>query len=148
MAADDLIAQLRALYPKRDGAQGWSAVQRLLNAYTVESDSDALITGTKNYAIHCGRKAMVGTEYVMQARTFYGRDCHWREWSELDIRSPAQKAQDTAWEQLQARAEALGFTTIDRSRGLDVARRAIETEERNRAGQVLAATGLNLRVVR
>ena len=127
---DDLVSELKRLYPKRDGAHGWSAVQRLLNSHTTDEDRYSIVLGTKNYAIHCGRKQMTGTEYVMQARTFYGRDRHWQEWSEMDLRSPAQIASDREWAALEARAKALGFTTVDRARGLQVARYAIEQAEK------------------
>lgn len=126
----DLLAELKAIYPKRDGAQGWSAVQRLLNANADDEDESAIVLGTKNYAIHCGRKAMTGTEYVMQARTFYGRDRHWEEWSEMDLRSPAQKAEEVARADLLARAKVLGFQHVDFSKGLQVARYAIEQAEK------------------
>lgn len=145
---ENLVEKLRALYPKRDGAQGWSAVQRLLNAYTVETEAETIIAGTKQYAIHCGRKAMTGTEYVLKAQTFYGRDRHWLEWSEMDLRSPSQIAADSQWATLETRATALGFTTVDRSRGMDVARRAIEQAEAAASRDVVARAGLNLRVVR
>jgi hypothetical protein len=134
---DGLLEELKGLYPRRDGAQGWSAVERLLNAHSEVGDEVSIVKGTQNYAIHCGRKGMTGTEYVMQARTFYGRDRHWQEWSEMDLRSPAQKAEEREWEQLLVRAKALGFTTVDRSRGLQVARYAIEQAERRPQLQVV-----------
>lgn len=89
-----------------------------------------MLKGAQNYRIHCGRKQIEGTEFVMMAKTFFGRDMHWVEWAEMDLRTPHQIAQDTEWEALEARAHALGFRTVDRSRGLTVARYAIEQAER------------------
>lgn len=140
----DYLAQLRGLYPKRDGAQGWSAIPRLLSAYTTPEEWPTILFGTKQYALHCGRKGMVSTEYVMQAKTFYGRDRHWAEWAEMDLRTASQIAQDAKWEGLERRARALGFNTVDRARGYDVALRAVEDAERTNERALLNRTGLRV----
>lgn len=140
----DFLDQLKAAYPKRDGAQGWAAIPRLFAAYTMPDEWQTILLGTQQYAIHCGRKGMVRTEYVMQARTFYGRDRHWEEWAEMDLRTPHQIAQDARWADLEARAVRLGFTTVDRQRGYDVALRAVEQAERENERRVVERTGLRL----
>lgn len=144
----DFLDQLRATYPKRDGAQGWSAIPRLFAAYTAPGEWETILLGTKQYALHCSRKGMVSTEYVMQARTFYGRDRHWQEWAEMDMRSPSQIAADAKWDGLERRARALGFTTVDRLRGYDVALAAVEKAERDNERRVIDRAGLRLQVVK
>src|SRR6478736_5590898 len=139
------IAELKAGYPKRDGGHGWGSVPRLLEKALAEGATwERIVIGTHNYARHCQRKGMVGTEYVMQARTFYGRDQHWEEWADLDVRSPAQIAADTRWTQLETRAKALGFNTVDRARGYAVAERAVEDAEKASRDASFAEHGFEL----
>jgi hypothetical protein len=106
----ELMQRLKTAFPKRDGAHGWGAVPRLLEkALACGSEMDRIELGTKNYAKHCQRKGMLGTEFVMQARTFYGRDQHWEEWADLDLRTPAEISIETARVALIARAARIGF---------------------------------------
>jgi hypothetical protein len=110
MLPEDWLEQLKAVYPKRDGTHVWSAVPRLVSqALASGAEWDRMFQGAKNYAIHCQRKGMVGTEWVMQARTFVGRDWHFDEWCDQDMRSPAEKAADRAREALLLRAAKAGF---------------------------------------
>lgn len=128
---EELMKRLRATYPKRDGGHGWGVVPRLIEkAVANGADVERIELGTKNYAIHCQKKGMVGTEYVQQARTFYGPGNWWDEWADQDMRSPREIAQEREWGDLESRARKLGFTTVDRSKGIEVARYAIESEER------------------
>ncbi len=107
---DDVLGVLKSLYPKRDGGQGWGAVTRLIDrAVAGGADMERVMLGTKNYATHCRRKGMLGTEFVMQARTFYGRDQHWEEWADQDMRSAAEIAADRAREALVQRAARISF---------------------------------------
>ncbi len=142
MLPPDYLKQLKEAYPKRDGNNVWSAVPRLIATYAPDADWNEMLLGTQNYYRHCGRKAMIGSEYVMQAKTFYGRDLHWQEWATLDLRTPQQIAEDTRWRQLEDRARALGFTTVDRVRGYSVALSAVEAAERTRDVEV--ARGLRI----
>lgn len=91
---------------------------------------------------------MIGTPYVKQAATFVGPDCWFEEWAEMDLRTPQQIAQDARWADLEARAVRLGFTTVDRQRGYDVALRAVEQAERENERRVVDRAGLRLQVVR
>lgn len=148
MLPPEVLQQIKAVYPKRSGAQVWTAVERLVARHLSEGhDIETMIRGAENYRIHCARKNMERTEYVMQARTFFGRDQHWIEWAEMEMRPPAQIAQDAKWAALEERARALGYNTVDRSRGYDVALRAVEQAERENERKVLAQAGLKLRVV-
>lgn len=131
MLPEDFLAQLKAAYPRRDGGNVWSAVPRLITTYAPDADWNEMLLGTQNYYRHCGRKEMIGTCWVMAARTFYGRDLHWQEWATMDLRTPAQIADDTRWQRLEDRARALGFKEVGRERGYSVALAAIEQAERS-----------------
>ncbi len=68
-----LIQELRKVYPKRSGGQGWGNLREklptLLNqGYTPED----IIEGTKRYARWCRASGIEGTSFVKQATTFYG----------------------------------------------------------------------------
>jgi hypothetical protein len=107
---DELMKRLRATYPKRDGGQGWGVVQRLLEkAIGNGANVERIELGTKNYAAHCLKKGMVGTEFVQQARTFYGPGQWWEEWADMDMRSPAQIQLDARWARTKAQAASVGF---------------------------------------
>lgn len=130
---DELIRKLKALYPKRDGGLGWGVVPRLLEkALANGADVERIELGTANYARHCQKKGIAGTEFVQQARTFYGQGQWWEEWADMDTRSPAEIALDKQWQALEARAKALGFKEVDRSKGLTVVEYAIRKEEEKR----------------
>jgi hypothetical protein len=107
---------------------------------------DRILQGAQNYKIHCSRKAMIGTGYVMMLQTFIGRDWHFEEWAAMEMRTPHQIAQEARWGDLERRAVALGFTTVDRARGYDVALRAVEEAER--ANERKVTQGLRLVVGR
>jgi len=110
MLPDNWLEQIRSAYPKRDGGNGWHALPRLVGQALANGATwERMIAGVKNYAIHCQRKGMVGTEFVLQARTFLGRDWHFDEWADQDMRSPAEKAADRAREALLLRAAKAGF---------------------------------------
>lgn len=127
---EELIQKLRAIYPKRDGGQGWGVVPRLLEkALAHGADVQRIELGTANYARHCQKKGIAGTEFVQQARTFYGPGQWWEEWADMDMRTPAEIAEDKRWADLESRAKALGFTTVDRSKGYATCEYAVKAEE-------------------
>lgn len=71
---------LWAAYPKRAGGnsksdahRAWSA--RLKNGAT----ADEMLAGVQRYARYCEATGKIGTEYVKQAATFFGRGEHFRE---------------------------------------------------------------------
>lgn len=133
----DWMEQIKAAYPKRAGDHGWMKVRTLVpRAVVMGYPWERIIAGARNYATHCQRKGLVGTEYVKQAATFFGRDAWFDEWAEMDMRTPAEIAEAAEWERLQVRAERLGFTQIDRSRGIAVVRAAIEAKEREQPRQL------------
>jgi hypothetical protein len=111
MLPDDWLEQLRATYPKRDGGGAApKAVTRLVNqAIANGAQWERILKGAENYRIHCGRKGMTGTEYVMMLQTFVGRDWHFEEWADQDMRTAAQVAEDRAKQALLHRAASVGF---------------------------------------
>ena len=107
----DWLEQLRSIYPKRDGGGAApKAVTRLVeSAIANGAQWERILKGAENYRIHCGRKGMTGTEYVLMLQTFVGRDWHFEEWADQDMRSPVEKAADRARETLMLRAAKVGF---------------------------------------
>jgi hypothetical protein len=140
------IEKLKAVGPRRRGSHVWKAVERQIARHLIDGeDFEQMVLGWQNYARHCKQTGSDGTEFVMMARTFFGRDMHWQEWAEMDTRTAYQIAQDLEWEGLERRAKAMGFNTVDRSRGLSVARAAVEKAERETMRKVTEP--LKLRVV-
>jgi hypothetical protein len=144
----DFLEQLRAAYPKRDGGgDGRKIVTRLVQQAIANGATwDRILLGAQNYATHCARKGKAGTEYCMMLQTFVGRDWHFDDWAAMEMRTPHQIAQEARWGDLERRAVALGFTTVDRARGYDVALRAVEEAER--ANERKVTQGLRLVVGR
>ena len=107
----DWLDQLRSVYPKRDGGGAApKAITRLMEtALANGAQWERILKGAENYRIHCGRKGMTGTEYVLMLQTFIGRDWHFDEWADQDMRSPAEKAADRAREATLQRAARIGF---------------------------------------
>lgn len=109
----DYLEQIRAVYPKRSGDHGWQVVRTLIpRAITAGHSWERIINGAKAYAVHCQRKGMVGTEFVKQARTFFGPDAWFDEWADMDTRTPEQIKQDARMADLSARAQKLGFRAM------------------------------------
>lgn len=134
----ELLAKLKLIYPKRDGGQGWNLVARSLEkALANGATADRIELGTLNYAKHCQKKGTAGTEFVQQAKTFYGPGSWWDEWADTDMRTPAEIALDNQWAHLEARAKTLGFKEVDRSRGIATVEYAIKQEEDKRRLRVV-----------
>lgn len=136
---DDWLDQLKAAYPARRGGQVWPAVIRLVTRHFEDGcEFEPMLKGAQNYRTYFARRGELGSEYVMMARTFFGRDMHWLEWAEMDMRTPAEIALDAKWEALEARARALGFKEVDRSRGLATVEYAIKHQEDQRKLRVVS----------
>jgi len=95
------------------------------------------LLGVQNYAKYCQRKGWIGMDLIQQAKTFFGPGMWWEEYADIDVRTPAEISADKQWAGLEARAKALGFTTVDRSRGLATAEYAIKQEEDKRRLRVV-----------
>lgn len=68
-------SECRATYPRRDGNQPWTRAEHAVRARLAEGELWAtIVDGTARYAAYCRARGIVGTPYVMQAATFYGKD--------------------------------------------------------------------------
>lgn len=83
---------LRRIYPKRAGDQGWSKALKACGARLKEGYSwQEIIAGAERYAIFCRATGKVGTEFAKQAATFVGPEKHFLQpWG-----LPANKAEVT-----------------------------------------------------
>ncbi|VWB67757.1 hypothetical protein [Burkholderia lata] len=69
-------------YPKREGSNSKQAAQRAWNARIREGiDPDVLVAAVVAYAAAMKAAGNVGTPYVKQASTFFGRDRHFEEFA-------------------------------------------------------------------
>lgn len=76
-------------YPKRVGGNNKQMAQKAWNArITAGESAEAMIEGTRRYALFCERSGKMGTEYVKQAGTFFGPSRHYAESWDL----PAEQA--------------------------------------------------------
>lgn len=80
--------QAWASYPKRYGSNPKRAAYRAWHATLKRGSAPSeLLSGTQRYAAWCDAEGKTGTEFVKQARTFFGREEHWREdWRVRDSR--------------------------------------------------------------
>ncbi len=82
-APDSYAAELEIIkghYPKRDGDLKWRLAGRHFVAARKRGEPfGVIIAGVKRYAAYCRAKGWVGTEFVKQAASFFGREQCWRE---------------------------------------------------------------------
>lgn len=76
--------ELKAIYPKRCGGNPWPRAfkaynTRIKQGYTHEEIKAGLI----RYATFCEKTGKTGSEFVLQAATFFGPDERWEEEYEL-----------------------------------------------------------------
>lgn len=80
MLPSDWLEQIKKEYPKRWGDQGWVHVRSLVpRALTLGATWEKILAGTRAYNRYCIERNIVGTEFVKQARTFYGPQQLWAE---------------------------------------------------------------------
>lgn len=85
---DDWLPQIKAIYPKRQGGQGWGALERLLKSHLSQGITwEEIMAGTRSYAAWVQYSGKAGSELVKQARTFYGRDAWFLEDYEIPTTS-------------------------------------------------------------
>ena len=101
-----------SIYPKRAGA---NPKGRAFIAYnkrcteTINGNTQWLMSeGTKRYAKFCDATGKTGTEYVMQAATFFGPDKHY----ENDWTIPAPKTKNGAPEITTASHDRVDFNKL------------------------------------
>lgn len=62
-------------YPKREGANPKNKAHSCWKARKLEGVSEeAMLEGTRRYRLYCEMRGQAGTEYVMQAQRFYGKE--------------------------------------------------------------------------
>jgi hypothetical protein len=108
----DWLDQLKRAYPRRCGAQGWGALPRLIHRLLCGNATfEQLKAAADSYRGHCEREGLSGTNFVMQARTFFGRDNWWQESYEPEAKPklPHQIALERRWQALKERADQTGF---------------------------------------
>lgn len=129
----DYLEQLKAIYPRRLGDNGWIHVRTLIpRALTAGASWERILAGTRAYRSHCDETGKTGTELVKQARTFYGPTMYFDEWADmLPVQTPRQKAEEARWAALRVRGEACGFrppTAHDSPDSYETALRQAERE--------------------
>lgn len=79
--ADDFEV-LRMIFPSRSGSQRWGDARRFYSARRAEGHAAvAIMQGVERYAAWCDATGKTGTEMVMQAATFLGRNlCFLEAW--------------------------------------------------------------------
>ncbi|MCY4428904.1 MAG: hypothetical protein OXC11_00725 [Rhodospirillales bacterium] len=74
------LARLRDAYPVRAGTQSWDDARTVIAARLAEGVSlKDLAEGTTRYCRHCERQSIVGTQFVMTASRFYGKERHYAQ---------------------------------------------------------------------
>lgn len=84
---------IRSVYPKRGGSQPWSRALKAARARVAEGATwQQLIEGTTRYAEFVAATGKTGTEYVLQAATFFGPDRRYAEtWAAPHTKSEARQ---------------------------------------------------------
>ena len=73
----DWLKQIRDVYPKRTGGQGWGNVKRLVPALIERGESfEDLLDGAERYGEYC---RTTNEKYVRMAQTFFGPGEWWLE---------------------------------------------------------------------
>lgn len=100
---DDWLAQIKEVYPKRQGGQGWGALERLLKGHLSKGITwDQIMEGTRSYAAWVKSSGNEASEFVKQARTFYGRDLWFLEDYEIPTETfTYRRPEEVSEEQLQ-----------------------------------------------
>lgn len=79
-AAGDPWPSVRAAYPARSGSQGWPKAEERFRRWVKQGvDPTDILAGVERYAMWAEATGKAGTEYVMQAQTFFGPNQAWTE---------------------------------------------------------------------
>ena len=101
------LTEIRTIYPIRSGSQPWDRAAKACRARLTDGHSwEQMIAGARRYAQYCRATHKLGTEYVMQAATFYGPECHFLSpWDAPAGPTAVGKPQPTPEEVQQARED-------------------------------------------
>ena len=95
MLPTDFLDQIKAVYPKRVGGQGYGHVKKRIPQLIQAGETwEGLLEGAKRYAALMDATGQTRTPYVMQARTFYGPGEWWLEDYELPTDGSVQLTLD------------------------------------------------------
>jgi hypothetical protein len=86
--------ELKQIYPKRAGDQGWSKATKACNARLKNGSTwNEILDGVRRYAAYCEATDIIGTQFVKQAASFCGPECHFTlPWD--PPRNKAERKQD------------------------------------------------------
>ena len=77
------FAQIWADYPRRFGTNSKFGAYRVYKrARDAKVPKEVIHQGVINYRLYCIKIGYIGTEYVMQAQRFFGRDRCWESYQE------------------------------------------------------------------
>lgn len=130
---EDWLKQIKDLYPRRSGGQGWGALERLMGKIEVQgSQWSQVMEGVRSYRAYCDREGLTGTHFVKQAKTFFGADGWWQESYEPEAKPklPAEIALERRWQALRDRADLCGFRSPDPLESADVYETSLRFAER------------------
>jgi hypothetical protein len=98
---------IKQIFPRRAGSQPWRKADKAIRARVAAGEQEAeMIEGARRYADFCRATGKIGTEFVMQASTFFGPDRRYLEaWDR-----PASKADVRLAGNLDAAAEFMRRT--------------------------------------
>ena len=97
--AELTFADAKAAYPKRDGGQNWVGAEKAWNAHLKarRHTAEEMFEGTLRYADYCEARGKVGTEWVLQASTFFGPSARFTEpWDYKATPPPARRPSEAA----------------------------------------------------
>ena len=98
---------LKAVYPKRAGGQPWPRALKACNARLTQGSTwSEMLEGARRYQRFCSETGKIGTEFVMQAATFFGPDKRFLEHWDL----PSNKAEVLRNSNVQASRDWLNAT--------------------------------------
>ncbi len=138
---------LQREYPKRYGPQGWIQVRVMVpRALQMGHTWEGILAGTKAYKMYCDDTRITGTEKVQMSKTFY--DIRVQGWAE-DYAIPekpktvADRKSEARWDQLKARAAAIGFRAPTAVESVDVYETTLRQAEREHGScnQTVASPG-------
>ena len=107
----DWFQQIQAEYPKRLGHNGWESVRVLVPrlVFTWKEPWERVLKGVQNYRRMCDTEGKTGSGYVMAAKAFFDdRERLVLEYADMDMRTPAEIAEEAKWNALKDRAATLG----------------------------------------
>jgi hypothetical protein len=101
------FAQLKQIFPKRNGNQPWQRAKKAINARLAEGSTwYEILEGARRYAAWCSATGKLNTESVMQAATFCGPEKPFTQpWT-----PPATKADNRLAQNLSAAQQFLERT--------------------------------------